>query len=460
VKRFQPLQVAVGVVAVMAAACFDLPGDAPAAPARRFPVSDGFLRDDQGRAVVMRGANLSNEHKYPPYIGFHEAADYRELRETWGMNAVRFLVSWAALEPTPGVWDEAYLDTIAERLAWAKAAGLLVVIDMHQDLYGEGFGIGDGFPTWTCPAEHYEAFTPEPEWFFNYLDPAVTACYDNFWYTESLWDAYAAAVAHVGARFAALDHVVGIDLMNEPYWGSAELDRFEEGTLQPFYEHVIPVVRDAAPAWTIFVEPASFRNLGVASHLQPLPFADIVYAPHSYDTAAERGEGFDEAFRDRLTDNLSALRAEADALGAALWIGEYGGMASSPGITPYLDATYDGAGAVAASSMVWQYGRSDDYGLIGDDGLGKPVLLDVLVRPTPSRVAGTPRSWTFDEVTGVFTLLLTADATITAPTEIIAPARTWPTGIDVACDAACDVAIDGDVVAVRGVVERITLTPR
>ena len=58
----------------------------------------------------------------------------------WGMNAVRLLTTWAAVEPEQGVYDEAYLDALAERLDWAKDAGLHVVLDMHQDVYGEGFG--------------------------------------------------------------------------------------------------------------------------------------------------------------------------------------------------------------------------------------------------------------------------------------------------------------------------------
>ena len=34
---------------------------------------------------------------------------------------------------------------VAERLCWAHDAGLVAVLDMHEDIYGEGFGF-DGAP--------------------------------------------------------------------------------------------------------------------------------------------------------------------------------------------------------------------------------------------------------------------------------------------------------------------------
>jgi len=71
----------------------------------------------------------------------------------WELNAVRFLVLWAAVEPERGVYDDAYLDQVAERMAWARQAGLVVVLDLHQDVHGEGFG-GDGAPRWTCDKAH------------------------------------------------------------------------------------------------------------------------------------------------------------------------------------------------------------------------------------------------------------------------------------------------------------------
>jgi endoglycosylceramidase len=40
------------------------------------------------------------------------------------------------IEPQRGVFDDAFIDQLADRVTWAEQAGILVVVDMHQDLYG------------------------------------------------------------------------------------------------------------------------------------------------------------------------------------------------------------------------------------------------------------------------------------------------------------------------------------
>ena len=398
-------------------------------------VSRGFVRAPDGRRAILRGANLAGAHKYAPYFGFHQPADYVRLRDEWGMNTIRFLILWAAIEPDKGVYDEAYLDGVAERVGWARDAGLHVVLDMHQDVFGEGFG-GDGAPRWTCDESHYQAFKPHDQWFLNYLDPNVVACVDELYASDELVGHYTEAWRRVAQRLVENDAVVGFDVMNEPPWGSAVMDSFEGTTLQPFYEKVVPAVRKIAPGWLAFLEPGANRNLGVATSLTPFPFKNVVYAPHSYSSTAELGNGFDSSARGALMDNIAALQSEAESLDAALWIGEYGGTTSSLGISEYMDASYDGVSAVAAANVYWAYDEnSGGYGMLEDDGSAKTVLLDVLVRPYPELVAGDPVSWSFDESTRIFTFTWHPDARVVAPTLISVPARVYPNGYDVTCDA-------------------------
>src|SRR4029079_7605799 len=107
-------------------------------------------------------------------------ADYERLRAEWGFSAIRCLITWAAVEPSPGTYDDAYLDWVAERMAWADAAGLAVIVDMHQDVFGEGFGFA-GAPRWACDASRYDAFVRQEPWSVNYAEPNVMACFDAFW---------------------------------------------------------------------------------------------------------------------------------------------------------------------------------------------------------------------------------------------------------------------------------------
>jgi endoglycosylceramidase len=379
------------------------------------------------------------------------------------MNAVRFLFTWAAVEPARGSHDLAYLAAVAERVRWAGEAGLLVVMDMHQDLYGEGFAGGDGAPRWTCDASHYAAFRPRDPWFLGYFDPNVVACFDGLWTSVDLQEHAAGAWRAVARVLANQPWVVGFDVLNEPFMGSTLVDEFEPHYLQPFYETVVEAVRGEAPGWVAFLEPSSTRNGGVATRLRPFPFPDVAYAPHSYDSQAEAGQAFDVAHRQQVLDHLSAVAAEARALGAALWVGEYGGTGTTPGIGPYMDAEYDGMAAALAGGAYWHHGKDTGYGLLNPDGSEKTALLDAVVRPAPARLAGRPTSWTYDDETRVLEVTWEPDPLVTAPSEFLVPARPYPHGFQVTCDG-CRVEVRGVVVEVwpppGAAVARVTVRPQ
>ncbi len=404
-----------------------------AAPSTR-SVQAGFLRDAQGRAVILRGANLSGRDKAPPWFDFHGPADFARMRTDWGMNGIRFVMQWAAIEPEEGVYDASYLDAVAERIGWAQDASLSVVLDMHQDVYGMGFelGGGDGAPLWSCPAENYAGFMPTSPWAVEDLEAGVSNCFDNLWHDATTQAHFAEAWRRVAARLAGYDNVVGFDVINEPYWGHHQLDYFEPDLLGPFYEMIVPIVRSAAPGWVAFLEPSSARNLGVATRLPVPSFTNYVYAPHAYDKTAEQYGVFDPSDVPGVLSNISALAGEAKNLGGALWIGEYGGVATESGITQYMKADYDGAGAVAGSSMIWDYTKGG-YGLLNVDGTEAQPLVNAVVKPYPERVAGDPISWAFDESTSTFTLTYHARASVTAPTVVSVPARVYPAGFVVSC---------------------------
>lgn len=397
-------------------------------------MKEGFIRDPEGRAVILRGANVSGRHKEPPFFDFHGPAEYQRMRTEWGMNGVRFLVSWAAIEPERDQWNDEYLAAVAQRVRDASDAGLYVFVDLHQDLYGLGFLGGNGAPKWTCDEKHYAAYRPVSPWFFNYLSPQVIACTDGFWASRNDLQVHAVtAWRKLAVALKGIDGFIGFDPLNEPYWGSMAYDIFEEKRLHPFYRQVIAAVRESNPSALAFIEPASSRNLGLASKLPRLEEPNLVYAPHAYDPDAESGRGFDPARRAAIAANVADLRKEADALGAALVIGEYGGMAGDPGISEYMSAVYDAAAEQRAGALYWDFGMNDTYALLAADGGIKPLLHDAVVRPYPEATAGTPLGWSFDATTRVFTYRWKPDPKATAPTLISVPRDTWPGGFKVAC---------------------------
>jgi endoglycosylceramidase len=141
----------------------------------------------------------------------------------WGMNCVRLGILWDGLEPEPGRIDTAYLDRIARLLGWARAAGLYVLLDMHQDLYSVKFS--DGAPAWATLDEGKPHTTGAVWSDAYYISEAVQTALDHFWANSpgpdgvGLQEHYARVWRAVALRFKDEPAVVGFDLMNEPFPG-------------------------------------------------------------------------------------------------------------------------------------------------------------------------------------------------------------------------------------------------
>lgn len=424
-----------------------------------YNVCNGQIRDPDGRAVVLRGVNLAGAHKHAPFTDDFTEAHYA-LLHTWGFRTLRFLISWAAIEPMPGVYDDAYLDWVQARMQWARNAGLTVILDMHQDVYGVGFGFG-GAPRWTCDEARYTAFVPRDPWLLNYADTNVLACFDQLWTDEALATSFAQMWGYTAARLASEPAIIGFDPINEPHWGTYPVAAFERERLQPFYDRVITAVRAHTP-WIVFAEPGASRNLGFATQLAPFEVENVVYAPHMYDPGAEVSGEFDATRRENLLATATDLRADADRLGIPLWIGEYGGIGTSPQIGAYMDAAYDGAAAAFAGTMYWAFDKAGGYAILDTAGNEVTPLVDAIVRPYPSAIAGTPTTWDYDAPVRSLTVTWKPDRAVTAPTVIVVPTRVYPNGVTVDCGDCTYAVEDGEVRIdpIAASTASVTITPR
>jgi endoglycosylceramidase len=182
---------------------------------------DSFL-DRTGHPIRLQGINVVNKSRTEGYMGNLGPSDFAQIR-SWGMNAVRLGIIWDGLEPKPGVFDKAYLESIARQVAAAKAQGLYVLLDMHQDLYSVKFG--DGAPAWATLDEG-KPHAQVADWNdAYYVSEDVQTALDHFWANSpapdgvGLQDHYAKAWQFVAARFKDEPAVLGYDLMNEPFPG-------------------------------------------------------------------------------------------------------------------------------------------------------------------------------------------------------------------------------------------------
>ena len=83
-------------------ACALACGPPPKKSATGFTTRGGFVRDAADRALVLRGANVSNLHKWSPYFDFHQPQDFANLRST-RHSPRRFVPHWQGARRLPGL---------------------------------------------------------------------------------------------------------------------------------------------------------------------------------------------------------------------------------------------------------------------------------------------------------------------------------------------------------------------
>ena len=233
-----------------------------------------WFKDETGRTRILHGVNLSGGSKVPAeplgYTHLPESLDERRdvsfvgrlvpLEEAdehflrlkhWGLDFLRLVVTWEALEhEAPGSYDEAYLDYIEALIEKAQGHDINLFIDPHQDVWSR-FSGGDGAPAWTfdlvgLEIDNFETTGaallhqqrldrfPQLMWASNYNRFAPQTMFTLFFggncfapqrkcQGEALQDFlqahYIRAFQRLAKRIAHLPNVVGFGTMNEPSAG-------------------------------------------------------------------------------------------------------------------------------------------------------------------------------------------------------------------------------------------------
>jgi len=370
------------------------------------------LVDSQNRIVIYHGLNVANHSKSSPgRIPQVAPEEYEQMRE-WGFNLVRYLVFWEAIEPVPGQIDEEYLTRTWQEIDVIGSVGLEVVIDIHQDLFAQRFG-GNGFPDWAVN-DGGRPFTRQEPWQNNYWQPAVWHSYDFFWRSDALQNQYANAVRAVLAGAANRPHVIGLDIMNEP-WPWKGLG-FEKLALSKFYKKVA-AMRDYSGFQTpLFFAPMLPTNAGLSSGLREAPGERSVYAPHLYDAFIDAGWTY-RPWNHLLMQRAVKLRIrEARRMKVPLLFGEFGLDQSNPGFARYLRDFTELMDEYQLSWAYWSYDRGP-FGVLDTSGAPGPALKE-LVYVYPQRVAG--RNLRFKRTGQTFEMTFDP-VDCTGPTEVFVP---------------------------------------
>jgi len=369
---------------------------------RPLRVDGRFLRDEADRAVFLHGVNVSNRAKgdFPLHVGSASPEAMAQIAG-WGFDSIRLLTFWGAVLRAPeGAGPDAlaphaaYLSQLDDMIGWAADAGLRVVLDMHQDVFGFGFG-HNGAPPAGCDPASYEGFRHTSPWFFAYFHPGVRACFDALYGATVYRAAFVEAWRLLAARYRGDGRVVAFDLINEPNEGSYAPEGFLPDRLLPFYEVVVDAIRAEDPERLVAAQPHTVVLFGEGMRSARFDRPGVLWAPHYYHPHSHEGQAYRDSTREDLVDAPIARHvAYGDAViggeGAAHWFGEFG----TPPVEGEVAFARDVLAAFdrhLASWAVWAHDPGG-FGLLRGDGTPRYDYLAELLRPHPRAVAGTPLS--------------------------------------------------------------------
>lgn len=336
-----------------------------------------YLADASGRFVMLRGVDDNALVQYP--TDYAEApplvrSDLAEMAAL-GFNFLRLPVSWSRIMPHPGTLDRAYLARVAQVVRWARASGIGVLVDMHQDNYAtvdDHTQEADGAPGWAV-VDHGVPCTKELT-----TTKCALASFHSFWSNVTVankplqtWYLEAAiAVAKAAGATHRAANVVGVELMNEP-WPTGT--SFEQDSLSPFYRRMIDGLRRAGVVSPLWFEPSILRDvtndaLGAATPFSADP--NLVYAVHIYSGVFSQPSGPTASLPSMVVSYANAAK-EAAAFHTPFVVDEYGSNAT-PAWNGWLQAQLHLQNAYTVGSGFWLWkqrvGRWYDWAVVHLNG--------------------------------------------------------------------------------------------
>jgi endoglycosylceramidase len=278
-----------------------------------------------------------------------------------------------------------------------------------------------------------------PNWGGGYLSNGnVEAAFDRFWAQGSsvqasygkLWDMMA-------TRYASRPGVIGFEPINEPGWGSADMNTFEATTLTSFYGTMATRLQASAPDVLVFFDATGLDGVTLSTALGLPSGSGLVFAPHYYQEAALSAS---TPVPGRVQSDLHQWQEVGAKWSVPIFLGEFGASNPTPEVASYMSAHYDALDALGMSGTQWEYSVStefwngEDLSLVAADGTENPQA-QAIVRPYARAVAGTGVTFSFDASSKTATL--TYMPTAGGVTEVSVPARAYPSGYTVAITGGC-----------------------
>ncbi len=229
----------------------------------------------QGKPYLIRGIAMGNSvwsNPLTPPLGDHSEKSFRELADL-GFNSVRFYLNYALFESdaAPYEYRQEGFDWIDRNLAWAKAHGIRLILNMHYPQGGYQ-SQGNGDLLWTV-RENQERL-------------------------KALW-------GKIAEYYADEEWIIGYGLVNEPIPIGKTSSRDGLRVWQNLAQEITDEIRRYDRNHVIFVEKViGVKAYGGGEIDWSLPFADqfvtvkdtnTAYEFHTYDPFYYTHQGFDWA---------------------------------------------------------------------------------------------------------------------------------------------------------------------
>jgi endoglycosylceramidase len=377
--------------------------------------SGHWLINSDGQVVLLHG--LNEVYKVAP--GEPSASGFSDDDAAFlaqnGFNAVRVGVIWSDLEPEPGIFDTAYLNSIEQTVQTLGNHGIYSIIDFHQDAYSTAFG-GEGAPDWAVQTDG--AANPSLPFPYNvFFNPAEQQAWESFWTNADapngigLENNYSQMLEYVANAFNGNPNVAGFELMNEPSPGSSTFlstlfgnPFFDSEQLTPFYNQGAEAIRAVDPNTPIFFEPNVLSNAGVPTDLGTVDASNTVLSFHDYCEFSLGPLGCIPS----VNGIIGNAESYAQAHGIPLFMSEFGATSDQAQILGpmqgadqhligWTEWAYSGQGDITTSanppgseSLVY----NPELPPTGDNV--NTANLETLAEPYPQAISGTPDSYSFE----------------------------------------------------------------
>jgi len=387
---------------------------------------NGRIIDAAGRDTILRGV----EHHALQDVDYTgrdvQPSDYA-LIASWGFTTLRMAISWSSIEPTQGQYDDGYIGQIISAMDLAFGAGLTVILEWHQDLWGRCSQAGqlipsnlaNGAPDWTCPSGM----------------PATGALFDGLWNNQNgLFDAFLAAWGHVLDMVGNHPALAGVDVFNEPS-GTAQTPSLERDYVYPAYRQIVPAIRAHGMNGLVLLDAPLSRDDDTSLYTEPLDDlgAGVVFAPHLYTSWIDLyifQQPIPAAVK---TQDFAAAVSQAAALDLPIFDGEWGVNLDLPSAVQDLETQVGLEDSSLIGSSYWAFDRtvpangnpsiSGAQSILDENGNPREDVVDCISRPYAMQIPGTLVSNTYDFNAHSLVVTLDVDTSITAPLVLYAPTR-------------------------------------